>query len=255
MNAFQTPLRWLVLFAAGCTGALAQDPPLPTEALKRFKAVSPVQARIQLQLWTQETLKGRTTTDQASVSLEVDQDGSKLHTTWPLAVLDRANEEARRKDEGGEGGTPSREAIQELEPARIHHLLDQGRVLAGLLKGATFIKESQDRWEGRPARLLVYSFKPRLTRYEATYMRRSKGTFRLWTLADGTPLASESATDYEGKTSRFFGRIQSSVRVETRYQVVGDHLAVDRRLVENARSAEDGSELSSSKRTFTVDAK
>jgi hypothetical protein len=221
----------------------------------RYPATQPIQATVRLDTWMEESFKHQQpTTHHASVEVGVEQTREALHTIWPASALKDAGEETKRNDKAQGAETPTRKAIQDLDPARIQHLLNQESILEELVQGATLREESTTQRDGLPTRLKVFSFKPRLSPYDATYLRQATGLLRLWTLEDGTPLVSESTVEYFGKTSRFFGRIQSTTKVETHYQIVRDRLIVSRRSVEEFRSTSDGAEVTKSKLEFVLHA-
>jgi hypothetical protein len=219
--------------------------------LKALRSPEPLAARLGLQLRLERTLHHKTVKGEASLRLDVDEDEGGLRMRWDAAVLREADAEEQERDQSPDRLTPVREALKELDPGRVAHLLDQVGTLAGLTKGVP-IEESVESHEGREARRLVYAFQPRLSSLEAYYLHHSKGRFTVWIAADGTPLSSESVATFEGKTSRMFGRFGGTTTVRTQYAAQGGRLTVAERETNDLRSHEDGGEAEHTWQRFVV---
>ena len=219
--------------------------------LADFRSPAPIAASVHLDLHLERVLHHRTVKGDASVPLDVEQDAAALRVQWDPAVLRRADAEEGERDAATDRTTPVREALKELDPGRVSHLLDQAGTLAGLTKGGP-AEEAVDTYEGRPARRLVYRFQPRLSWTESYYLHHSEGRFTVWIAADGTPLASDSVATFEGKTSRMFGRFRGSTTIHTRYAADGGRLWVAERDFDDFRSREDGSEVEHRSERFVL---
>jgi hypothetical protein len=195
-----------------------------------------------MELRQERTARHKTAKGEATLNVELDESSTSLGVRWEAAALADASEESRQHDRSPDGLTPIRDAMKELDPARLGHLLDQTATLAGLTAGKP-IEESAESWEGQEARKLVYSFAPRLSWTEGYYAGHREGRLTIWTASDGTPLASESVATFDGKTSRVFGRFKGSTRLKTRYAVEGGRLRVVEREVDDLRSSDDGGEV------------
>ena len=220
--------------------------------LQALRSPGPVAATLRLELRLERTLHRVTASGQASVRLDVEQDEAGIHVRWPPALLRDADAEERQRDESPDRLTPVREALRELDPARLAHLLDQAGTLAGLTKDKP-VEEAADGYAGREARRLVYRFRPRLSWTDAYYLRHSEGRFTVWIASDGTPLASESVASFEGKTSRMFGRFKGTTRISTRYAVESGRLRVAERDVDELDSHEDGGDVEHANRRFVLE--
>ena len=186
--------------------------------LENLHSPAPLGATVQLDLRLDQKLHSKAAQGQATLRVEVEQDATGLTVHWESSSLEDANVEERERDRDPDHLTPVRQAMTELDAARLGHLLDQASTIAGLTRD-TPIEDEADSYEGHQARRLVYRFNPRLTWSDAYYLRRSEGRFKLWVAADGTPLGSESVASYEGKTGRAFGRFHGKTTTRTRYAV------------------------------------
>jgi hypothetical protein len=244
---------WLLvaLLLALVLRASADAPSDLAGRLKGFRSPEPVAASVELQLRLERTLHHKTVKGEASLRLAVDEDEGGLRMRWESAALREADAEEQERDQSPDRLTPVREALKELDPGRVAHLLDQEGTLAGLTKGVP-IEENVENREGREARRLVYAFQPRLSSLEAYYLHHSKGHFTVWIAADGTPLSSESVATFEGKTSRIFGRFRGTTTVRTQYAGEGGRLRVAEREIDDRRSHEDGGEEEHTWQHFVV---
>jgi hypothetical protein len=219
--------------------------------LQGLRAPGPISAALRLDLALEHTSHGQSAKGEASITLDVDEDATGLRQRWDPALLRDADAEAHERDARSDRLTPIREAMKELDPSRVAHLLDQAGTLAGLTRG-TPPEESAGTWEGHEARRLVYRFDPRMSWTEAYYARRREGKVTVWIAADGTPLASESVASFEGKTSRMFGRFKQTTTIRTRYAVEDDRLRVAERETDDLASHDDGGEVQHASSRFVV---
>jgi hypothetical protein len=238
----------------GLTAAIAgaDGPADLARRLEAFHTPGPVAATLRLELRLERTLHHQSANGQASVRLDVDEDDRGTRVRWEPDVLRAADAEERQHDAAPDRLLPVREALKELDPLRLEHLLDQAGTVAGLTKTA-LAEESSDSYEGRAARRLVYRFQPRLSWSDAYYLKHSEGRFTIWIAPDGTPIASESLASFEGKTSRMFGRFKGTTRVSTRYAAEDGRLRVAERDVDEADSREDGGEAEHTVRRFVLE--
>jgi hypothetical protein len=219
--------------------------------LADFHSPAPIAASVRLELHLERVLHHEKARGDASVPVEVLEDAGGLRVQWDAAVLRRADAEEGERDLSAQRLTPVREALKELDPDRVSHLLDQARTLSGLTRGVP-AEETVDSYEGREARRLVYRFQPRLSWTESYYLHHSEGRFTVWIAADGTPLASDSVATFDGKTSRMFGRFHGSTTIHTRYAADGGRLWVAERDLDDLRSREDDSEVEHRSERFVL---
>jgi hypothetical protein len=247
IGACAVALLGLLPRAAGADGASDL-----ASRLQALRSPASVAATLHLELRLERTLHHTTVNGQASVRLEIERDDGGIHVHWEPAALRDAEAEERQHDESPGRLLPVREALKELDPVRLDHLLDQAGTVAGLTKGKP-AEETVDSYEGHEARRLVYRFQPRLSWTDAYYLRHSEGRFTIWIARDGTPLGSESLATFEGKTSRMFGRFKGTTRVSTRYVAEGGRLRVAERDMDETESREDGGEAEHTRHRFVLE--
>jgi hypothetical protein len=240
-----------VLVAGAALPARADEPLELGRRLEALRSPGPISATVQLDLRLDQKLHGKITEGQATLRVEIEQDANGLNVRWAPSVLQDANAEEGERDRDPSRLTPIRQAMTELDPARLAHLLDQAHTIASLAKGAPS-EEKASSYEGQAARQLVYRFKPRLTWTEAYYLHHSEGRFTLWIATDGTPLASESAASYEGKTSRSFGRFHGKTTIRTVYVAEGQRLRVGKREADELVSHDDGGDVLHTTRKLVI---
>lgn len=246
-------IRIVLSLAVILAPAAAQSPaPGPVKALAALPAKTPLRATVDLASWAQHTLKNQTVTGQAEVAVEAEEDPAGLRIAWPDRLFRDLDAEARAHDRDHGRPTPAREAVKELDPGRVRHLLDQAGTLRELVREATLLEERPDTLEGHPVRLQVYRFTPRLSWSEEYHLQHREARLRLWLDAEGLPVATESTVTYDGKTSRMFGRYLGSTAVQTRYQHVGDRILVAARETRTFHSVDDGAEEERSRQVFRI---
>jgi hypothetical protein len=238
----------LPLFFAAVSASAPGD---LTAGLRALPPPGPVAATLRLDLRLERTLHRKTASAETSVTVDVGQDEEGLRVRWSPSVLENVDAEARVADTQSERLAPMREAVKELDPARIAHLLNQVHTLLGLV-GGTPVEDRMETYEGHEARRLVFKFEPRLSWTEQYYVRHKEGRLTLWVSTDGVPLASESKADYAGKTSRVWGRFEGSTIVRTRYAFEGSRLRVAERDSDETTSRDDGGEMQRTHLHFTL---
>ncbi len=166
----------------------------------------------------------------ARLSVEVQANPSGLVLTWDQGLLHQADAEERARDREAKGAMPLREAMKELDPGRVAHLLDQRASVMGLLSQGTLLRAEDAFYEGQPARKLELSVPVRVSddRLRAR-VSSSEGRLVLWLGADSAPLASELHLSYQGRMGRIFGRFEDSSVLRTKYGREGDRLFVAHR--------------------------
>ena len=204
--------------------------------LGRLTAKDPVKGTLTLKFHKTTTHDKKTKEVQGEVDLGLAADAENLNLRWTQATLRQANEEESARDRDPRQGTPLRDAMKDLDPGRLSHLLDQGTILRGLIAEGTFVEEKKDTFEGRDARMLVFSFPIRLTDFLRSRLIHSEGRLKVWVGEDGVPLGSESVALWNGKTSRFFGAFEGRTIIRTQYQKVGDRLIARHRQTEEWQS-------------------
>jgi hypothetical protein len=202
--------------------------------LHRFQDPSPVQASLSETFWQETTATfGRPSIRQGVLQLHVLEDGSGLHVDWPVPIADASSREKPRWESAPATLAPDGNDLAALDAATLRSLLNQADLLSQTLAGSRFLEEHSDTYQGQPAKVLVFAFKPTIRPEHLGRVSQSESTLKVWIGEDGLPLATESAMTYEGRHSRLYGPFHSSSRVKTTYAVQGQ------RLVVTSRDAED----------------
>jgi hypothetical protein len=230
----------------------AGEPADLMRTLEGFKGTTPITAKLNLQSWSEKTLKKKPIVKQGNISLLVTQNNLGLQTSLASRFIDQASRESLRSIKDSSPEQPIRWLLKDLDYGRIHHLLDQGETLQGIITNSKFTEEKSGRWEGQVVRIMEFTYQPRLSPDESFRLHHSEGHLVLRTNVDGLPLQSEIKEIYEGKTSRMFGRYQGSKWTETRYKVILDHLIVSERTVDDYLSKEDGSDITKTRQIYSV---
>lgn len=246
-------IPWIMLIAlTTSTGLWADGRSDLAAALGRLNGNGSVQAGIDFQLWTRQTLGKQSSVRQSEVKALVQEDTESLRVTWPKVVVGDLALEEERAARGEALTTAIRDQMKELDPGRVHHLLDQATMLLRLTDQARFVSERADAWEGKPARLLLFEFSPRVPDDKAGRLSRRSGSLKVWIAADGTPLASSEVAEYDGKMGRFLGAFESKTDTETRYAVMQGRLVAVHREIAESTSDSGGAERADSRRMFEL---
>lgn len=246
-------IQWIMLVAlVTSTGLWADGRSDLAAALARLNGNGSVQAGIDFQLWTRQTLGKQSAVHQSKVKAMFQEDEESLRITWPKVVIADLTVEEERAARGEVPTTAFRDQMKELDPGRIHHLLDQATMLRRLVDESRFVSERAETWEGKSARLVLFEFNPRVPENKAGRLSRRSGSLKVWIAADGTPLASSEVAEYEGKMGRFLGAFQSKVDTETRYAVMQGRLVALHREIEESSAESDGAERADSRRVFDL---
>jgi hypothetical protein len=174
---------------------------------------------------TEATSLLRPVTSQGSLQVKLIEDGSGLHEDWDLAEMEAANREKRETSL-----SPIQDAMKELDARRLDQLLNQAEVLTRFLDASSFKSEDAGLYEGKPARVLIFTFSPAIRPDLQGRLTHSEATFKVWIGEDGRPMASESFTDHEGRHTRPYGRFHNRSLVKTTYAIFGRRLVVASRI-------------------------
>ncbi len=213
-------------------------------ALVRFPGRAPIQVQLQYKTNREQSRRGASTSSGTDVTVDLMEDSQSLKLIWDAKDARRVNEEARVHDHDSKIATPLRDAMKDLDPGRLSHLVNQAEILSGLLEDSKFISESPETFEGKPARLLTFRFTQRLSSSLRSRLIRSDATLKIWVNSEGIPTASESVTHYAGRRSRIFGDYSGSSQMLTHYSVFTDRLFAADRSTEETQTEEGESVVS-----------
>jgi hypothetical protein len=223
---FFSPLIFLLVLP---TLAWADGPSDLQANLQRLDGHSPVKVNVSYTNWQEATTFINPVTSQGSLQFQVREDGSNLQVDWKLPQLEAVNGEERLLGVDPQAGTPTRDAMKELGAHLIDHLLNQAGELSEFLKSAQFQKEGSELYQGKPARVLEFTFDPNILPVHRGLVSHKEATLKIWVGDDGLPLASETLTDYAGKRARLIGRFHNKCLVKTTYAVLSQRLVVTSR--------------------------
>jgi hypothetical protein len=216
----------LILLLALPALAWADGPSDLQASLKRLNGHTPVKVNVTYTNWQEAKSFLQPVTSQGSLQFQVREDGSNLQVDWNLPQLGAVDGEERLLIQDPGVGTPVRDAIKELDARRLDQLLNQAGVLSQFLESAHFKTESNESYQGKPAKALVFTFDPNIRPDHRGRVSHTEGTLKVWIGEDGVPVASETLMDYEGKHSRLYGRFHSKCLVKTTYAVINQRLVV-----------------------------
>ena len=207
-------------------------------AINRLPGGDAIQVHLNYTTSLKVNQKGAIVSSGANVALELSEDTQSLKMVWDAGDARRVNEEARAHDHDPKQPTPLREAMKDLDPGRLSHLVNQAVILRGLLEDSHLETETTDSFDGKPTQLMTFTFKQRIPFSLLARLIRSDATLKIWVDEKGIPLASETITHYEGKRGRIFGSYSGSTKMTTHYAVEKDRLLVLSRNMEETHTEE-----------------
>jgi hypothetical protein len=162
-------------------------------AVAQLRATKPIHASIEVQ--RSRKSEGRFANQQfaGSAFLEVIEDESGLHITFPRAILDRSERESREHVVDPRKQQPTRAAINDTQATDVAEAIDFAGPFLRLLETATKLRETHGEREGRPVRIVVLKLTPKLPP-EATSIWNVKFTedqMTVWIGDDNIPVAAE----------------------------------------------------------------
>lgn len=221
------------------TLAMADGPSDLRAKLNALRGREPVRVTLEYETWREVTYDKKPEVSQATLTLNLAEDTEGLHVTWTPKLIEQADREEHLRDLEHVAPTPLREAMKDLDPGRLSHLLSQADVLLHLVEGSQFVEEKAEAYRGKPARLLVFRYEPRIPEPHARRLISKEASLKLWMAPDGTPLATEAFSQYRGRTSKIARVFQSSSKLTTEYALAGSRLIVASRTSEEFLAEED----------------
>lgn len=198
-------------------------------AIGRLDAKEALAGRLS-EIYDRQAGEGPGAKARAELALDLKADATTLDLAWDQGLLRKADAEERTRDRSVGGSMPLREALKELDPGRISHLLDQRASLLGMLGQGKLLKASEEPFQGHPARKFEFSIPVRVgDDLLRARISASEGRLTLWIGADGLPAASALELSYAGRMGRIFGRFESRSAIRTTYGVKGDRIFVAHR--------------------------
>lgn len=162
-------------------------------AVAQLRATKPIHASIEVQRSRKSVGRFANQQFNGSASVEVIEDESGLHITFPRAILDRSERESREHGSDPRKPQPTRAAINDTQTTDVAEAIDFAGPFLRLLETATKLSETRGEREGRPVRVVVLKLTPKLPP-EATSIWNVKFTedqMTVWIGDDNIPLAAE----------------------------------------------------------------
>lgn len=213
-----------------------------TETLNRLKGQQPLRGLLSLKAENQ----GGDELRLAQLQLPFEDGPQGLRLQYPQELLSRAEREELQRHDNPKAATPTASGIDDLQLRDVRDMARAADALLRRLKRASFQAETQEAWQGQPARKLRFS----LTQSRPNkYVKDYSGVLDVWVNAAGQPLASRAVQKVSGRAMLVIS-FESSDEDELHYAVAGDRLVATRRQVKN--SASGGGEKGSNNRSLSL---
>lgn len=206
-------------------------------ALLRLRGREPVRATVQLGEW-QRTVEDKQPREQAAqAEFQVADGPAGFSLTVPPTTAERVREEVRRpvpKDKKARKGLrPVTDLVASFGTMDAAELLNAAEPLLRLLDGAVLQEDRPDPAQGPGLRLLGFQLP---TEEEAKMGAKAKATgqVKVWTGADGTPVASLRVQGFEA--GFMWIKAKGEERVSRRYAAESGRLLVLEETRENSVS-------------------
>ncbi|HVT58864.1 MAG TPA: hypothetical protein VHR45_10730 [Thermoanaerobaculia bacterium] len=157
--------------------------------LARFPGTDEVRATLELQL--SRRARDENWSEHSRVSVEIEDSPRGLNVEFPRALARQAQQELHAQILDPDKRTPTYTAMQAVSLNEIAAILDCSATLAQDLPFATLLQATAGTYSGKPARLLVLSITPRLSREARKHVKSAESKMSIWLGADGLPLGAE----------------------------------------------------------------
>jgi hypothetical protein len=217
-------LALVALLAAGVAHADADPLATVRAALQRLPGQSPITAQLERAVTNER--KDRPL-EAGRATFDVTAGSSGITIGYPAGLLEEIR--AERADTDPEKPNPARRTLENFDAIDVGDMLNAATGLLSDLDGAKLVSETAAEHDGRPARLLELELQVRVSKADNKWVKRASRTMKLWTTADGVPLAAESdATFVVGLLFFTFDAREQRSQTFTRS---GDRLVTLRRTV------------------------
>lgn len=227
-------MRLLLLLVLGCSLARADSLTDLRATLGQITGRAPVRATVSFEL-ARGSGEEEKATRQTKVNAVVEDTADGLHIKWPREIVDAAvtEEAARAKDRNAPAWT--RRTMDGLNATVLNDYLNASGLLLRVLASAELISETQDAWQGQPARLLTLKVNPPLSDKDKKYIKEVSVVGKIWLGADGWPLAAEQVLDVKGRALLVITFAQHE-KQEFHFARAGDRLVTIYHLKESEHS-------------------
>jgi hypothetical protein len=162
----------------------------------------------------------------ATVGVEDGAGGLRLQ--YGREVLARLDSEANAQASNPNAKTPTSNALRDVEPGEVRHMLGAAASLARALEKASYQGEKSVTLDGRAARQLSFTVPiDTLSERQRKYIKTFQGSLDVWIGADGVPLASQRQVTASGRAFLVVGFDLNDEQRNT-YAIAGDRLVAIR---------------------------
>lgn len=218
-------------------------------ALGGLRGTAPVKVTLTAQVTTtskDDDDKVRNASGTATLSAEDEPQGLRL--VYPREVIAKATAEGAARQTDSAAPIPTRNALNELDYARVHGMVRAAEALLVRLEGAKLKAERSEAWNGKPARLLILEL---TVPKNQQFVDSQSATLDVWIDETGRPLASRAETTTKG-SAYIVVTFEAKSREERTYTVVGNRLLVTRR--DSSGSGSGAGQRGETKATVTLQA-
>lgn len=161
-----------------------------------------IRAKVSVQIESTEG-EGKELSHKTGVtSAQVERSSLGMKVSYPAETLKQlATERANLENpDGAQANTSPSAAVEAINASNLRIMTNASQYLLNKLDRATLKSEQAETLQGQHARLLIFDLrKANLSKKEQTYVKKYEGTLKVWTSADGTPLASIAEETYSGR--------------------------------------------------------
>lgn len=159
--------------------------------LGRLGAKAPIEGTVEVQTTRQSKEDDDKKDEQGRASLDFELTPAGLNFRYAPALIEKSRQEQRANDANPETSTPTRSAFGEIDALDVVTLLDSGDRLQRELEHAKVAGDTVATVDGKPARRLVLTLDPRLSKREKKRVKTAEYKLVLWTTPEGVPLRAD----------------------------------------------------------------
>src|SRR5689334_17054255 len=189
------------------------------EALRRLAGTTAVSATLERSVVADRKDRPH---EEGRMTLEITAAADRLSIGYPDELL--AQLRAERAATDPDRPRPAERVLLGFDVADVSNLLHNAPGLLADLDGATLLADGATDWQGQPARLLELELVNRTSKADSKWMKRQRRTLKVWTTAEGVPLAADS--EYVFRAGFLIFNFDGKEVRSRRYALVGDRLVV-----------------------------
>lgn len=218
-------------------------------ALGGLRGTAPVKVTLKAEVATtakDDDDKVRNASGTATLAAEDGPQGLRL--VYPRDIIVKAMAEGAGRQTDSTAPIPTRNALNELDYAKVHSMVHAAETLLIRLEGAKLKAERSEAWNGKPARLLNLEL---TVPKNQQFVDKQSSTLDVWIDEAGRPLASVAQTTTKG-SAYIVVTFEAKNREDRVYTVIGDRLLVTRR--DSSGSGSGAGQRGETKATVTLQA-